>query len=738
MVSRDRREFLRMSAMGLGSAAALTLIPPSIRRAMAVPAHNATGSIMDVQHVVIHMQENRSFDHYFGTLNGVRGFGDPRAIRLPDGLPVWRQPSREHADGYVMPFYGDSAATRAYTVDGSGQSHQDNLTILNHGRFDRWGYTGELYKRMVYYNAHDLPFYYALASAFTVCDHFHCSTLTQTYPNRLHLWSGCNGGGKVGGDPNMTNDGTDETPTSDMADDKPFAAYTWTTYAERLQDAGISWKVYQEYDNFNDNLLALFKNFRNIDKSSPLYRNGRSWVSESDPNPANRRRSDGEQLVQAFRRDLAAGSLPQVSWIVTAADLSEHPDHVPARGENITAQLMEALVDHPEMFAKTALIINYDESGGMFDHVPPPLPPIDPRDGYSTVSIEGEIKDYGLPGEDNVGKQPIGLGMRVPAIVVSPWSRGGWVCSEVFDHTSTLRFLEARFAVKEENISDWRRSVCGDLTSAFDFKNPNRDWTALTLPDTADYLARIARSRQGASLVIPRVQKPAIQDAQQRRARPLPYELHADGRVDEGGRFIIDIANNGTRGAVFQVYDYSHRQGPWRYTLEAGKRYTASQWNETAILKQYNLAVHAPNGFHRHFRGEPGGAVAGQISVGVRYDPSHRAIVLLLGNPGSVTVTVSIAQSDIYPLDSGQMRVHSYDLEPRTNIQDVWKLAASDCWYDLSVSLPASATFLRRYAGHVESGNASKTDPAIGSMRLESGQAQGVVAGEPRASVAEQ
>ena len=721
MVKADktRRDFLRISALGAGSAGASALIPSSIRKAMAIPAYTATGSIMDVQHVVIHMQENRSFDHYLGTLNGVRGFGDPRAIRLPGGSPVWRQPSREHPDGYVMPFHGDSQVTRAYTVDGSGQSHQDNLTILNNGRYDRWGHTGELHKRMVYYSASDLPFYYALASSFTVCDHFHCSTLTQTYPNRLHLWSGCNGGGKVGGDPNMTNDGTDETPTSDMADDKPFAAYTWTTYAERLQEAGISWKVYQEYDNFNDNLLALFKNFRDVNKASPLYRNGRSWVSEHDPNPLNRRRSDGEQLVQAFRRDLAADTLPQVSWIVTAADLSEHPDHVPARGENVTAKLVEALVDYPEMFAKTVFIVIYDEVGGMFDHMPPPTPPIHARDGQSTVSIQGEVKHYGPKDGDNVGPYPIGLGMRVPAIIVSPWSRGGWVCSEVFDHTSTLRFLEARFAVREENISDWRRSVCGDLTSAFDFATPNRDWTTLSLPDTADYLARIARSHEGRTLTIPERQAAAGQPAQPRSARPLPYQLHADVREEKDRRCVIELANSGTTGAVFQIYDYSDRQGPWRYTVESGKRLTAASWHEEAALEDYNLSVHGPNGFYRHFRGDLSPSRIGKISVAARYEPAAGAIAFDLRNLGDRPETVHITQAEIYPLDPGQTRFRRYSIEPGESLIDRWTLAASDHWYDMSITLQNSARFLRRYAGHVEDGQASKTDAAIGSMRLQ-------------------
>jgi len=719
MFSKRRRDFLRASA-AVGGTAALALVPASIRKAMAIPAKKTTGTIRDVEHVVIFMQENRAFDHYFGTLNGVRGFGDPRAIRLPGGLPVWRQPSREHADGYVMPFHGDSANTRAYTVGGSEQSHQDDLTILHTGRYDRWGETGQLHNRMLYYTAHDLPFYYALASAFTVCDHYHCSTLSPTQPNRLHLFSGCNGGGKVGGDPIMTNAGEDETPTADMADDKPFNAYTWVTYAERLQAAGISWKVYQEYDNGQDNTLAHFKNFRNIDRNSPLYRRGRSWVSEHDANPANRKRSDGKQLVQAFRNDLAAGTLPQVSWIVAPDALSEHPDYPPPPGENITAQLIEALVDHPKLFANTAFIINYDEIGGMFDHMPPPLPPVNESDGYSTVSVAGELKEYRPSAERNSGTQPIGLGMRVPAIVVSPWSRGGWVCSEVFDHTSTLLFMEARFGVKADNISDWRRAVCGDLTSAFDFENPNRDWACLTLPSPADYLERIARSKRGASLTVPALQRPTAQDARQRPARPLPYELHANGREGSDGCFVIELSNTGNTGAVFQIYDYSDRQGPWRYTIEAGKQHAASPWHKVSTAGGYDLAVHGPNGFYRHFRGKPA-APGSAVMVSAQYDAARGAIALTLRNRGATACTLHAGQSDIYPLDPGQSRKRSYDVRPGASVRDVWTLTASDRWYDLSVTLPADGTFLYRYAGCVETGKPGMTDPAIGAMRLHQG-----------------
>ncbi len=367
----DRRSFLRSAAV---TGAAIGLLPATVARAMAIPARHRTGTIMDVEHVVIFMQENRAFDHYFGALNGVRGLGDPRPQRLPGGASVWRQPSTEHPDGFVAPFHGDASVTNAYTVDGSDQGHQAAVTIVNGGRYDQWGHSGELHKRMVYYKASDLPFYHALASAFTVCDAYHCSTLTQTYPNRLHLWTGCNGGGKVGGDPEMSNYGEDETPSADMAEDKAMArgAYNWTTYAERLQAAGVSWKVYQEYDNFGDNILSVFKPFRPCPKDSPLYERGRAWVSEHKTG-ADRTRSDGQQLVDAFRADVAADRLPQVSWIVTAADLSEHPQAEPSKGEHVCAELIKALVDNPEVFAKTVFIVNYDEAGGFYDHMQPPM-----------------------------------------------------------------------------------------------------------------------------------------------------------------------------------------------------------------------------------------------------------------------------------------------------------------------------------------------------------------------------
>lgn len=715
MSSTNRRGFLQLAAGGLAASAALGILPAAVRKALAVPAHNATGTIMDVEHVVIYMQENRSFDHYLGTLNGVRGFGDPRPLRLPGGRSVWRQPSEEHPDGYVLPFHGDSRVTNAYHVGGSDQSHQGNTTIANGGRYDRWGGSGELHKRMAYYTASDLPFYYALASAFTVCDAYHCSTLTQTYPNRLHLWTGCNGGGKVGGDPEMSNYGEDETPSADMAEDRPMAKgpYRWTTYAERLQAAGVNWKVYQEYDNFGDNILSVFEPFRPCPKGSALYRRGRSWVSEDKTGP-DRTRSDGEQLVDAFRADIASGRLPQVSWIVTAKDLSEHPRAAPAKGEHVCAALIEALADHPEVFSKTVFIINYDEAGGFYDHMPPPMPPLRPEEGFSTVSVQGEAKDYGDADVPNRGSHPLGLGIRVPAIVVSPWSRGGFVCSEVFDHTSTLRFLEKRFGVREENISDWRSSVCGDLTSAFDFANPNRDWASVSLPETSGYLERVSRSLAAATLHIPERQSPTAQEGPQRRARPLPYRIAADLRI-KAGQPVIELVNAGTTGAVFQIHDRSAAKGPWRFTIGAGQSHVASHWNEPgAAGSDFNLALWGPNGFYRHFAGR-----AHHLSPTVELREDRRGLaVVFAANPGPKAFELQVAMDAAYPLPMGQSRRRLMTVPAGGSARMPWPLASSDFWYDLTVSAPGDPKFMRRYAGHLETGAPSRTDPAIGAMRL--------------------
>lgn len=717
MMRPTRRGFIGMA----GTAGALGGPFGLLERAMAIPANSRTGTIQDVEHVVVFMQENRSFDHYFGRYNGVRGFGDPRPLRLPGGRSVWAQAGDEHPDGVVLPFHGDSRTTRSFTVDGSEQGHTHNLTIFNEGRFDRWGASRQLHKRMLHYGPGDLPFYYALANAFTICDAYHCSTLTQTYPNRLHLFTGCNGGGTVGGDPQMHNYGEDETPSADMATDRPIdpAAYHWTTYAERLQRAGISWKVYQEYDNFGDNSLSVFPAFRPCARDSDLYRRGRAWVSEHATGP-DRTRSDGEQLVAAFRRDLAAGTLPHVSWIVTAADLSEHPEAVPAKGEHVCAALIAALIDHPAMFARTAFIVNYDESGGFYDHMPPPVPPLAPERGHSTVPVTGEAKTY-PPGDLHPGDTPLGLGIRVPAIIVSPWTRGGHVCSELFDHTSVLRFMEARFGVAEPNISAWRRAVCGDLTSAFDFTRPDPAAASLSLPATSDFMARVARSAAGRANAIPAVQAPTAQMPGQRPARALPYRLDIAAQLTPAGRLRIEMINRGRVGVALTVRDNQDEQPPFHYTIGAGDRHASEQWHASATAGGYDLTLTGPDGLLRRFAGLRPGAdrphdAATRAEVMLAMLPGRRAIGLTLLNPDNVPRTFDLTLDAAYPTVEARTSHHHVPAGGSTTV--IRDVAASDNWYDFSVRIAGDDRFLRRVAGKVETGRPGRTDPAIGPMRV--------------------
>ncbi|MBB2164472.1 phospholipase C, phosphocholine-specific [Gluconacetobacter sp. 1b LMG 1731] len=672
-----------------------------VERALAIAPAHRTGSVQDVAHVVIHMQENRSFDHYFGAFNGVRGFSDPHPLRLPGGRPVWCQPSADHPDGYVLPYHGDSRSTRSFTVDGADQSHLANLTIFAGGRFDQWGATHEMRQRMLHFTAGDLPFYYDLANAFTLCDAWHASTMTQTYPNRLHLFSGCNGGGTVGGDPEMDNYGESETPSADMAQDQPLRAdaYNWHTYAERLENAGIAWKVYQEYDNFGDNLLSVFPAFRPCPRESGLYARGRSWVSEHRSG-ADRTRSDGTQLVEAFRADIAAGRLPQVSWIVTAKDLSEHPEAIPARGEFVTAKLIEALVDHPETFARTVFITIYDEAGGFFDHMAPPVPPLTPDRGFSTVSTAGEAKQY-PPGTPHPGAQPIGLGIRVPALIVSPWSRGGYICSQLFDHTSVLRFLERRFGVMEPNISPWRRAVCGDLLSAFDFSRPTAD-IPLTFPHIRDTQSRIARSLAGRAFAIPATQRQPRQMAGQRPVRPLPYDFTVDIVPDAEGAPSLLIANSGTVGICLSVHDNSDRNAPLFFTVGAGHDHHARLWAETGSDPRHDFTVRGPDGFIRHHCD-----TSPRLPVAVRAEAGsgqslRLSLIGLTPLPQQIQLTddTTPAHSTFHQTVLLAGAVHTVTVP----------LTHSDGWYALTIRSTTDPSFQARLYGAVRP---TKTDPAL-------------------------
>jgi phospholipase C len=419
----SRRTLIAGATALTGAAAGASALPLSLRRALAATsAHPATtAQLGDIRHIVILMQENRSFDHYYGAMPGVRGFADPTAIKLPTGRSVFHQPDSAHQQGYLLPFRYDTKKTSAQATPGTDHSWETQHQAWNHGKMDQWiPAKGEF--TMGYFGRDDLPFHWALADAFTICDNYHCSVFGPTNPNRLYMWTGMI-------DPNGTHGGPviDNTPAFNNV------ILSWKTYPERLQAAGISWQVYQEEDNFDDNALAWFTQFGNARAGSPLHQRGMRT-----------------QPAGSFEHDARNDRLPQVSWLVAPTAQSEHPDFFPAAGAEYIAQKLDAIASNPEVWAKTAFILCYDENDGLFDHVVPPTP------------------KRGTAGEF-VGGEPIGLGFRTPTTIVSPWTAGGFVCSDIFDHTSLIRFIEARFGVHEPNISAWRRQVCGDLTSAFRF-----------------------------------------------------------------------------------------------------------------------------------------------------------------------------------------------------------------------------------------------------------------------------
>ena len=449
MVRLTRRQLLGASA---AAAASLELLPPALRTAPAQEQSNTRGGLERIEHVVFFIQENRSFDTYFGTLSGVRGFDDPSAIRLATGRSVFYQPDPVNLpDGYTLPFHMDTTKTSAAAVPGTSHAWTVQHFSWNGGQMDGWLPTHRNSdggpQTMGYYERQDLPFHYTLADAFTICDHYHCSAFGPTNPNRLYSVTGTSDAdGKNGG------------PVVDNSESPP---YTWTTYPERLQAAGISWRVYQEADNYDDNPLAWFKQFQQASTSSPLFTNGMTVRSHS-----------------AFADDVKANRLPQVSWIVAPSVASEHPSYLPAAGAEYTYELLQALASNLDVWSKTVFFLTYDENDGFFDHVPPPTAPPGTPGEWIPLNV--------LPTAAGGISGPYGLGFRVPMIVISPWSRGGWVSSEVFDHTSMLGFLEARSGVHEPNISAWRRQTVGDLTSTlrFDAFQP----TFPGLPDPAPLL----------------------------------------------------------------------------------------------------------------------------------------------------------------------------------------------------------------------------------------------------------
>jgi len=692
-MTTDRRTFLKL----LATSAAATAFPPSIQRALALPANRATGTIEDVEHVVFLMQENRSFDHYLGTLRGVRGFGDPRAVILPSGKPVWNQPDPTNPDGYVLPFHPNAGNLGLQFIEDLPHDWTTTHDAWNQGKYDQWipnkGSTS-----MAYLTRADIPFHYALADAFTVCDAYHCSLLGPTDPNRYHMWTGWVG-----------NDGQGGGPVVDNAE----AGYDWSTYPELLEKAGLSWKIYQDVGlgldaehfwgftddayigNYGDNSLLYFHQYQNAPDGSPLAEKARTGTNISQSGT----------LFDILRNDVTANRLPQISWIVAPEAFTEHPNWPANFGAYYVSQMLDALTANPDVWSKTVLFLMYDENDGFFDHMVPPTPPQSPAEGLSTVGTTNEI----FPGSSRYAAGPYGFGVRVPMIVISPWSKGGWVDSEVFDHTSLIRFVERCFGrrhphLKETNITQWRRAVAGDLTSAFDFASP--DDATVSLPSTVAYVPPDDQRHPDYVPTPPTQQSLPSQEPGTRPARAVPYELNVDEKADgPTGEFAIRLGNSGRGAAVFHVRSGDGQSGPWTYTVDAGSDVSAAFPASGGTA--YDLSVYGPNGFLRAFKGTLSGKKQSDLQVTTTYDLRSGGISLEIHNRGKLDENVRIA--DAY---SGTTLTPS--IAKGKTFRQFFDLQESFGWYDLTIENDSDASFQRQVAGHLETENDSRSDPALG------------------------
>lgn len=460
----SRRQFITSAAALAGAAGLAGTLPKRLAEAAAAKPHRF--DLSQIKHVVLVMMENRSFDHYFGTFPGVRGFNDPHAMRLPNGRSVFQQPDPSNPDGYLEPYHMSTITTGAAAVPSLSHDWRDQHGAWNNGNMDGWlvthvasdgAYRGPF--TMGYLTKEDIPFHWALAESFTLLDGYHCSVLGQTFPNRAVWMSGTNDPQGLRGGPIL------ETVTPN--------ALTWPSAPELLYNAGYSVKTYTGTGSYN--YFSWWANFQtpgilpvglhnSIRLSGTLFGDGTPGGIGDPANP-----TPASTSYLGFEEDCANGVLADVTWLFPDGPYAsdEHPPNTPAAGAYFLASKLEALAANEDLWNSTVFVLNYDENDGFFDHVPPPIP--DPKlypEEYVTIP-----SPKGTPG----GGLPVGAGFRVPCIIVSPWTVGGHIFPELSDHSSCLRLIEEITAagglsghgpVTFTPISKWRRKTFGDFTGA--------------------------------------------------------------------------------------------------------------------------------------------------------------------------------------------------------------------------------------------------------------------------------
>ncbi|MFJ2811601.1 alkaline phosphatase family protein [Kitasatospora sp. NPDC087271] len=660
------------------------------------------GGLKAIRHVVFLMQENRSFDHYFGSnFRGVRGYDDRNLVTFPGtgGRTVLDQPDPDHPSTPRRPY---QLRPDQGTAEPAAHNWPTGHQAWNNGRYDQW-IKAKGTVTMGYFDQPEVVgTYRALAERFTVCDAYHCSVMSETTSNRNYLFSGFGGwepdGSRVTGSAAHDRENPDATYAGDRT-----PGYGWSSYPEILEvnndpfgSDGISWRVYQGWDNYYDNNLefhAEFKRiFQTVLKSAKLdylslydfYKDPKRVRPEdvealakavADLPPADRSLYDRglfrcppppdskqnpknyRDFVHAFAQDVAAKRVPRVSYLVPSDADSEHPGDggsAPMAGEEVVAQVLDVIASDEDMWDSTVLFISYDENDGFFDHVPPPVPP------------QGVDDEY-------VGKEPIGLGMRVPMIVVSPWTVGGYVNSQVFDHTSQVRFLEEWLGVRQPAISRWRRTVAGNLTSVFDF-----DRTGDPPPQPTDPTRRLAR--------------------------PLPYQPDAHGALDQKqGAFVLQPTNTGAASVHLTLYDNVGTSGAYHAPQHFDVLGTTTPATKVKVREgSYDFYLTGPNGFRREFAGKAAGAAAEtSVATAIATAPK-RVLTLTITSPSATPQTVTVA-----PRHYSTAKALTGTVVTGKPLVLVWDTDAADGWYDLDLAIAEDASFRRRLMGHVENGHPS-------------------------------
>lgn len=837
----SRRDFIKKAALLSGGAGLLSGLPPSIQRAFAINPEAGT-TYLDAEHVVFLMQENRSFDHSYGTLQGVRGFNDPRAILLPNKNKVWLQ-TNAAGDTYA-PFRMNIKESNITWTGSLPHSFTDMTDARNEGRNNGWLDSKRSGRKEVrdmpitmgHFGRDDIPFYYALADAFTVCDQHFCSSLTGTTPNRVYFWSG------------TIREKHDENVKANVfnSDITYGREASWKTFPECLEENGIPWRIYQnevsietgfegdEEDwlaNFTNNPLEWFSQYNikfshghmqyleNMEKALPgiiselegrmknlpngsqeknelqkdlakkqslfdavkkdrekynleAYNKLAQWHKNLHEKAFTDNRTDphyrkltgitysdnGTQrtmeipkgdVLHQFRKDVQSGKLPMVSWVIGPCNFSDHPG-APWYGAWFLSEVIDILTQNPEVWKKTIFILNYDENDGYFDHVPPFAAPdpykensglvskgIDPKTEYVNQSQQW-MKDKAKSKSDREG--PIGFGFRVPMVVASPWSRGGFVNSQVFDLTSPIQFLE-QFLTKKTgkkiettNITQWRRTVSGNIISVF------RPYNGETIPapqpvERIPFLKSIHKAqfkklpsgfkKLSASEIEQTNANPYAtpwmprQEKGTRPASPLPYELYVDGKLgDDRQAFKIkfgagnEIFGNTAAGAPFLVYIPGTDTPPRNYAVKAGDQLIDS-WT-LAQDDNYHLQVYGPNGFFREFTGNSKDPALDVAFGYQRTAATQKALTgnaeIKLRNTGKQKLTVTVTDNAY----KGKAQTKTISAGAQAVI--VIDLSGSSGWYDLSVKVKGQKDFEKRYAGKVETGKISITDPLMGGV----------------------